>query len=688
MRLVNTLCGKYKGVLPSCDVTKAYESDLNNQIHGNLRELGGEFAACQETYSLLLFSKHFIFNGNTLRLYASNVPVESGLVCVAVFDMSHAGDLSFECIHLISRTQWQKATIADSYYKSFSLKHLLTIRLGDRNVPSSPSSSTSSDDVMTMQIERSKLTHSSVNIEADAAQEYTDFQPFWLATQFHRLIDFSITKDNNEEEETSTSEEEERTSYLENYVQFTIDVCLFQRCFVKQTALKKKMMLYYQRMIAGHHHDVMFLFIAQMVQRSSKQKTYQAHMHHKEANLGETLAHLIEADWHREWLAAELFLFHACQWHSVLQASGNERLREHVAFMRARVPEVFWSNWYAYEENSVYWRLEENGLFRVKAEWLYQEEFAAIVASQPFIRGFAYLTSEIFTRLFMPTVYRLLMEDTFRYLFLVYQKGSEFCLERGDIDALRVSYRYSEADCYDVHEALKKFKLTNALGLYDCVASAGNISTPVIRKWFKTRPEFDLSSKRGDMAIDGDARRIAYQYKQPIRETMPDIEDLVNALPACMRQSMVTRATPFKMGNTDRVNLMRPMIDLGYGREEAVGYFARRAAPNNEYAPYVSDMNTTYDYFAGIHHTQAALTGINCQSFGCTSLINVRPDNKNGFTCFYAQRERLKEPGKTRFDWEDKKRFMNECAATLNRPLPDGVYLQHPVQYVLHQLNK
>jgi hypothetical protein len=711
MRPVVNLCRKYKGVLPSSQTTESYESEVTRQISVKLLALGGEFATCHETFALLMFSRHYIFNGSTLRVYANNVPKECPLVCVAIFDTSRDGRLSFECIHLISRTQWQKATFSDVHYKSFQLKHLLTISLIALPEDNQPlSGSPSSDDVMAMQIERSTLTKSTACLEAEAAQEYTGFQPFFLASQFQHLVDLSIQAttatgsqeeedDDDEDEapqlESSTTKDEEayhyadnRTPYLSYYVQFTIDVCLFQRCFAKHYALKKKMMLHYQTSIKARHHDTMFLFLAQMIERSSKQKTYQAHVPRKEVNHGEILAHLIEADWHREWLATEIFLFHACQWHSVLEKSGN-RVNEHVAFMRARVPEVFWSNWYAYEENGLYWQEDvENGLFRVKVEWLYREEFASILTSQPFIKGFAYLTREAFARLFMPALYRLLLEDCFVYLFLVYRsKSDEFNLERYDLQALRVSFQYSDVECHDIHAALKNFKLTNAIGLFDCVAEAGNPSSPVIRKWFKTRPEFDLS---GDCLPNDDSRRIAWQYNRLARETMPDIEDLASgkALPACMRQIM-TRATPFKIGNTDRINLMRPLIELAYNREEAVNFFGKRTSVNHEHAAYVGDMSTTYDYFEKVRRSQMTLTGTSCQSFGCTSIINVKPDKKNVFTCPYAQRERQKEPGNTRkFEWEEKKMFMNECAATLSRPLESGVYLQHPVQYVMHQLNK
>lgn len=721
MRSVVNLCRKYKGVLPSSQATASDESDVRRQISAKLLALGGEFAACHETFGLLLFNKHYIFNGNTLRVYASDVPKETSMVCIVIFDTSRDGHLSFECIHLISRTQWQKATLADVHYKSFQLKHLLTISLASSSSPkeetqsSQPLSGSSSiDDVMAMQIERSTLTKSTVCLETEAAQEYTAFQPFFLASQFQHLVDLSIRATAGSEDEEDDEEDDDdpapesvrttkdddaylyadnRVPYLSYYVQFTIDVCLFQRCFAKHYALKKKMMLHYQMSIKERHHDAMFLFLAQMIERSSKQKTYHAHIPHKEVNHGEVLAHLIEADWHREWLAAELFLFHACQWHLVLQASGD-RVREHVAFMRARVPEIFWSNWYAYEENGFYWQEDvENGLFRVKAEWLYREEFTAIVASQPFIKGFAFLTREAFARLFMPALYRLLLEDCFVYLFLVYRSKSsdEFNLERYDLEALRVSFKYSDIECHDIHTALKNFKLNNAIGLYDCVAEAGNPSSPVIRKWFKTRPEFDLSSDRGGNVLSSstDGRRIAWQYNHVSRDTMPDIEDLANsnALPACMKQIM-SRKAPFKMGNTDRINLMRPLIELAYPRDEAVNFFGRRAPVNQEHASYVGDMSTTYDYFDKVRRSQMALTGTSCQSFGCTSIINVRPDKKNVFTCPYAQQQRAKEPGNTKFEWEEKKVFMNQCAATLARPLEQGVYLQHPVQYVLHQLNK
>lgn len=699
LRLVLVSTRKYKGILPlSPAITGAYEESLHNEIHAKLHDLGGEFAACQATYVLRLFCKTHIFNGTTLRLYASDVPAECPLVCVAIFTVDREASLVFECIHLISRVQWQKATLVDTHYKSFALKHLLTIQL-NRAPPSPLSSSSSSDDVMSMQVERSTLTHSAINIEAEAAQEYTVFQPFWLATQLQRIMAFSIKTnaldddEEDEEEESSINEEErrdERAPYLSYYVQLTIDVCLFQRCFAKHLALKKKLLLYYQAHIKQHHQDMMFLFIAQMIQRSSKQKTYQTQQHRKEVNLGETLVTQLECEWRREWLATELFLFHACQWHSVLRDSG-ERIKEHVALMRARIPEIFWPSWYAYEDDrGLYWYEDAStGTIKVKAEWLYQEEFSAILAVMPLKQGYTHLTQEAFTRLFMPCLYRLLLEDCLRYLFLVYHGAhDDYGVERYDLERLREFYCYSELECHEVLQALQKFKLTNAVGLYDCAAEIGNISSPVLRKWAKTQPAFDLS--RGDGVGNGDDRRIAWRYRAVQRDAMPDIEDLVcteRTLPACMRQVML-RATPFKMGNNDRINLMRLLIELGYTCDEAVGFFAKRAAANHEHAKYVEDMTNTYNYFAKLHRTETALTGSQCHSFGCSSLINVRPDTKNSFTCPYAQRERLRDPSKTRFEWQEKMPLINECAATLSHALEQGEYLQHPVQYVLHQLSK
>jgi hypothetical protein len=142
------------------------------------------------------------------------------------------------------------------------------------------------------------------------------------------------------------------------------------------------------------------------------------------------------------------------------------------------------------------------------------------------------------------------------------------------------------------------------------------------------------------------------------------------------------------MGHTDRINVVKYLIDMAYSREEVVEFLCR--GHQQDRADYQLLIGSIYDSFLKekrINKRQLIYT--QHHSFNCSSLINTVPQQveKNFLRCQFAvDYESKHKTPRRKYTHDEKDGFRLQCGATLARPLKWGT--KHPVQYTLEQIKK
>ena len=676
---VAQLCKRYEGVLMrnsySHPQLKSHECQITELVirHSKVQAIAKQPA-------IVLYCKRFLFK-TQLKVHRDAVPKECDLLCLALFDVQqqHQDNLLFKDYYLISKTQWDKAPLVQSVYKSLNLLNATKINLEEEEV----------GEGVNMLVETSTpslgLSSSAISIEYEDREEeevtqeetfYRQCQPFWLHEQ--------MTKEHEKCQER-------HHHYLSHYIQFVLDFLMWRRYFKEDDALNRKSLRYYMWRIGTHHSAMTLLFMAQMVCLNGHEMSAALHSARKDCKEGEWFLDMVTTRLYQDWLEAEVRLFKEARWHKQLMAQHMDALQSHIAFLKNALPQSLWPTWFDYAVNQedgvyapMYWYELVDLNYAVKVEWLLKPEFDDLLLSLRLEKGYALLSPQLMQTVFMPLLYRCLLEDTQRYLFYVFHgpdKENESVMgARLSLRLLQKAYNYKDKEMKELNAGLHRHGVLGATSLYDLIAEVGNILSPIACKMVKKRPEFDMSQSAAEI------NAATPWYERHIqRDSMPDIEDLANKklVPPCMRR-IFTAERPH-LGHNDRMNVAQYLIDLAYSKEEVVAYLCKG---HEKDAEYLSLIENTYISFAKKKQLNTAQQRYQHHSFPCTSIINIKPaqNGKQFMRCVYAEEHERKTKSHPRHDYSktEKDCFMEACGASLSRPLQYGV--KHPIHYTLSQI--
>lgn len=643
---------------------QTYEQDLIQRLDTNPAV---KLLAKQAT--LLFYSSRYLFRSQ-MMLYTPVVTNDFKLLCIAFFTVNKTSDsLHFDKFCLITRLEWERATITDLIYRTFWSNKLTTIDLMmTKTLPLSRSLAYSSDSI-------SMIAEDEENEEECNASDVpaNQFRLFWL----HE----SLSKEEEEDVEPSELPENE---YLTHYTVYLIDVLVWQRYFSELGYTLKKRMLHHYASVIGEHHSVMtLLFITQMIEHSSGKLTRRAHQTRKDCDrYNDWFIELSETLFYRQWLDAELFLFKNGQWHKDL-FQQTRQIQEHIHFIEVHMPSALHNNWISYTVNNnrgMYWLETSVGLYQIAANWLFKPEFSDLLQVLPIEEGYTYISTQVFQTVFMPTLYRYILEDVYRCLFFLHHQEEEAEV-RNALLTLRQRYQYKWNDMIELHACLEECNISNATSIYDCVATlrSGNVNSPATKKMLKRRTEFDLSKSR--VNID-DSKKVPWYERVITRNDVPDIEDLgeKKLVPPCMTRIFDAKQSRPYLGHTDRLNAVRYLIDMAYTKKEVIHFLCQGFEQN---ASYMVEIAENYDRFARVKRINAKQLTSQHHSFGCRSIINTVPTQKekNPLRCPYADKACGNSVRRKDFSKEEVEVFTIECGKTLNRPPMYGV--KHPVNFYL-----
>lgn len=653
-----TICKQFKGVLMRNSYSHPQLKEQESQLTDLLRQNTKISSVAKKPCLVLYNSRHCYVVNNQFLLHRDAVTPECDLICLAFFHTLRER-LQFTEYYLLPRAYWDKVSLVQSFYKPLHLQHLGKVDLLDRQVVE----------------EHVILTHSSTTItkddddDDDTGEEketpWTEIRPFWLHQEVadRELCQLSPN------------------GYLSQFIQVVIDMVICQRYYNESQRLKKKGLLYYARRIQSHHAALTLLFISQLVEHSGASVTNAIHAARKDCREGEWFLDLATPRLYQEWLDMQICLFKECRWHTTLVTECGQ-VHEHVAFMRRSLPESLWPTWLSYivDDTPEYWLELEDTNYVVRVEWLFKPAFDSLLCSLLVEKGYARLSPQVFQTVFLPLVYQCVLDDVRHYLFYVYYaRDASTNVVRDQLRRLRDAYAHTREEMKDLDAQIQKCVLYSPQSLFSFVAEVGDISSPVVRKMLKTRPEFDLSRTKDEV------NATTPWYERHIqRQEMPDIEDLGNKklAPPCMQRVFGKEERP-KMGFNDRMNVVRYLIDMAYSKEEVTHFLCR--GYKQDKGEYELLIGSIYDSFVkekrlNRHkrvHTQH-------HSFSCSSLINTVPTrtDNNFLRCQFAvDYEEENETPRRKYNNKEKEAFTIQCGATLKVPLIWGT--KHPVQYSL-----
>lgn len=696
-REVDTICKAHRGLLKSGAFSHPLLKENERQLSELLNE-NGKIQQMSKKPSLVLFNKAYMFARTQFVLHSDAVPAWTDLVCIAFFAASRESIRVTE-YYLLPRAQWDKATLNTSTKcKALNLASLIKIDslLGseDDNAvadgffegPSLSLTSSSSSILATTDEEGEQAEE-----EEDEDLVYANMRPFWLVSQLEQIV-AEVPDD----------------QCLRQYMQFMFDVFVWRRFFSDNEALKKKAIRYYSRQIGRCHTEMTLLFLSQMIDHNGGETSETIHHLRKDRKQGEWFIDLANTRLYQEWIDMEMLLFKEARWGRVLQREQEILLREHVLYLRREMPRNLWPTWFAYVMNErdegvdaiaaapIYWIELEDGNYSVRGEWLLKPEFDALLLSLPIVKGHTCLTPQIFQTVFLPLLYRCVLDDTRAYLFYVYYVNEQPTAQTNEVryylTNLRNAHHYTRESVREMSQFIKKSSLFSATSVYDLMAECGDISSPIPRKMLKKRPEFDES--RSQEEIDATT---SWKDRIVRRDKLCDIEDLgtKNLAPPCMQRIFIPKKgrnpsehpTPPHLTHTDRINTMRYLIDMAYTQEEAMQYLSRGHEKDREY---LLALETAYDSFAQLK--RANPDGVDSQhhSFYCGGIINLpqQSGKKNFLRCVFAEQAEQKAKSHRRCDYtkDEKEVFRRACGSTLKNPPFFGTV--HPVQYSLLRLDE
>ena len=189
---------------------------------------------------------------------------------------------------------------------------------------------------------------------------------------------------------------------------------------------------------------------------------------------------------------------------------------------------------------------------------------------------------------------------------------------------------------------------------------AQNHSSPVMRAMVQYWQSQDTRQPRGSQSFGS----------HKAATVITDIEDLGTAVPPCMRRAL--RQSWCK--NLDRLNLIKYLFDMGYGREQVVTFMCRQSEKRED----VATIGSEYD--ACVRRQQ---TDDRRQGKSCATIINLGAVPGNVLRCVYEE-EKNGEKRREKHTEHEQLVFTSQCACEAGTTRR----IYSPLDYVKIKLSK
>ena len=328
----------------------------------------------------------------------------------------------------------------------------------------------------------------------------------------------------------------------------------------------------------------------------------------------------------------------------------------------ALIPLPAWTS-YCIDETTPhqYWAHDDEDRIVVRFEWLpalvLEGIPATISVTDRLVNGFVWLNATEFHDYFVPCLYRRLLADSFRYIWM-----------------LRLADRQSRVSQLVASVSQSNFRthiwphlpVLDSRTLYEySKAHIGHIVSPITKKLAKRER---MTPKH---ASNGGNQPFTYQEAARIA-TDVDIEEVNRYMPPCIKPFIKKGV---KLGYMDRVTAVTYLGDMGYGRGETV----RLLNGNDKH-----DITGVYDSYTT--KKQRPENAEKLLSLYCGALIAIDGSFGHAIRCPYEELENgAKRKPKEAYTADEKRIYRLKCTETLG-PNAKTTCITSPIDYVRHKM--
>lgn len=328
------------------------------------------------------------------------------------------------------------------------------------------------------------------------------------------------------------------------------------------------------------------------------------------------------------------------------------------------IPRPEWTRYCVVAPN-VFWHSEKYDQLSIRFEWLpalIKEGLSAqSIVSDRLRNGFVWLNTNEFHDYFLPCLYRNLLTDSFRYIWMC-----------------RLSHREDKFVQSLVNIEQENFKAL----IWQSLPSVGNthgktlleysngplihITSPITRKLAKRER---IIPRRGNNSNDGNNSVINTNQLAASIAASIDIEEINQHMPPCIKP-IIKKGV--KLQYMDRVTAVSYLVDMNYSMGDAV-----RLLNGTDKRDIIG--HYTCDTKKKQKEPDRML------SLCCNALIVV--DGSRGHTarCPYEERTNGdKRRKKTEHTYDDKISYRSQCSASLG---PNNKQVSHPIDYIRHKIS-
>jgi DNA primase large subunit len=580
-------------------------------------------------------------------------------------------------IYIILKDQWKNKNELQKSYKNFRLNTLVRLYQYESSLPLSLP--------LIEQNQNQNQCIDNVQIENEKKKEkkkktviITNKQSYLIDTFFiGNLHSFNINIEIDQ-------------SFMHRYISILFDYILYIENFSTNIDLKTKMVNQYIEFIKYNEHQYyhshyMIQFIHYIM------KYTKITLKNEKSIIYDELSN--HCPFANEWISFEVTLFKYSIYYDLSIDRFYNILKQHISFIKDRLHSSFYPNWFDYyieeeeeeeEGKNVIWK-KEDSLFKIKFEWLLkfsignQEEDEELNYVK-FSKGYIYLDELVFKNIFLPLLYKLMLNDILIYMYYInFNRIDIYMNETNYNDWLHYDDHISESSFKSFFDDMIKYKKD----LFTFKLIHGHHSTPIMKQMEKKDKAYDQFLIDNPLLFN---KGINYEdrFSREFHENeIPDIEDLFNSeksiFPPCIKR--VLKQDHIK--HLDRLNLTKYLIDIGYKKDIIIDKIC-------SHYPSVDENHIESIYNNDYNNKRK---GNQKGSLFCKGVMNNFAPEGNNIRCIYEENLSIKKKKREKLSFDEATDCQSKCLENLMKtqqiPNKNLRNIFHPLDYMkLKTLNK
>ncbi len=323
------------------------------------------------------------------------------------------------------------------------------------------------------------------------------------------------------------------------------------------------------------------------------------------------------------------------------------------------IPRPEWTLYYINKEKpNLFWHSDKHDILLIRFEWLpllIKEGLSSVIQDR-LRQGTIWLNTNEFYDYFLPCLYRAILTDSFRFIWMCRLSHREDKFVRSLVAIEQENFKTLIWQALPVVTGAS----SNALLEYSN-GSLTHITSPITKKIAKR----DRMIPRGRSTNNKPV--VNYATQVSLIATEVDIEEINQFMPPCIK-SVIKKNT--KLGNGDRFTAIYYLIDMGYTKEDAI----RLLNGTNKI-----DITQAYLW------QKKKKSPDRLSSLCCDGMIALDGSMGQTTRCPYEEAANgPKRRKKEEHSHEDKDKYRIQCSATLG---PNVKRIISPIDYIRHKMN-